>query len=228
MNCRLYYLFFIVFFVLGFKNSLNGQSRYGKLLPTNYVYSTTSKSNTLYTGIDNRLALSEKLTSTYDSLILKTNNGKLLFDSSYFVLPRRSGKLRVEVHSYSNAKIDTVGYLNFKVLPLPRPKIAINNQIIADSMLVSTETFMRGDSILIAISDDIIGSSNWIEVKEFSIGYNYGAYFIEESSKSNKISDEMKSLVYKKGAGRMFSVKVISQSASSMRNTNPMFKIMFY
>lgn len=197
-------------------------------LTNNYVSSQTSISNTLYIGIDNRLKIDERLQLGYDTIVFKTNNGKILFDSTYFIIPRRHGKLRIEVHGISDNKIDTLGFYSFKVLPFPRAHIAFDNLIITDSMKVSVESFLIVDSIYILISDDIPDSRNWIKIKEFSMGYNYGGYFIGATSSNNSITYEMKNIVFREGAGRYFSIKVITQSASSLLHTNPMYRVFFY
>jgi hypothetical protein len=213
---------------LVFCTTVQAQTRYGFLLPDSAIYSVTSLSNTLYVGIDNRLHMDNSLWTHYDSIAFKCNNGHLLLDSTYFVIPSRAGNLRIEVHGYVNGKKDTLGFSRFKVLPLPAPKIVFGSTIIDDSMRINNEIFIQADSLYIALSDDIPASKNWIEVREFSIGYNYGGYFIEETSESNAITKEMKAFIAKYGTGKWFSVKVITQSGDALLLTNPMYKVFFY
>jgi hypothetical protein len=221
-------IFPIIFLFLFSTQLTQGQWRYGRLLPDSVIYSTTSMSNTLYTGIDNRLVFQDSLFSNYNNLVFKCNNGKIMFDSSHFVVPRRAGNLRVEIHDESNDNTDTIGFYNFKVNPLPSPSIAFNGNIIKDSLKINIKDFTHADSLFIIVSDDIPESKDWILVKEFSVGYNYGGYFIGATSPNNIITDEMKALVEKKGKGRWFSVKVLTQSGKTLLVTNPMYKILFY
>ena len=219
-----------IFFVLSLSlcSNLYSQSRYGYLLADSSILSTTSVSNVLYSGIDNRLILNTSVINNYDTVFLKCNNGIVLFDSTYFTIPHRPGNLRIELHGLRNNVIDTIGYFNFKVLRLPAPKIAFGNVIIKDNMKISLDAFIKSDSLYIIVTEDIPDSKNWIQIKEFSIGYNYGGYFIGASSNSNFITQEMKHLAINKGAGRWFSVKVITQSATSLLLTNPIYKVFFY
>lgn len=221
----LFGLFFIVNQTL---SVVSAQSRYGTLLPSKALYSTTSNSNILYIGIDNNLSLGSQLNSLGDSLILKTNNGRIFFDSIYTVIPHRKGNLRIEVHLLTSEGVDTLGYLNFKSRPLPKPQIVLGNAVLKDSTYISVQNFTQNDSIGIILSTDIPASRNWFLINEFSLGYNYGGYFIGETSGSNKITNEMKSLVLRKGAGRMFSIKIITQSTTSLLHTNPVFRVFFY
>ena len=179
-------------------------------------------------GIDNRIGVNRNLLNLQDSLILKTNNGKILFDSTYFILPRREGKLRIEVYMQHGTSIDTLGYYNFNVKNLPNPRIAFDEQLLSDTLMVSVQSFLRVDSIYIVVTDDIPESREWIRIKEFSLGYNYGGYFIGETCSGNAISNEMKKLVFQEGAGRYFSIKVITQSDASLLHTKPIYRVMFY
>lgn len=214
--------------ILWCNSGLNAQTRFGVQLLNNYVSSQTSISNTLYVGIDNRLIIDESLKIGYDTLIFKTNNGKILFDSTYFIIPRRDGKLRIEVHGIADNNVDTLGFYMFKVLPFPRAHIAFDNLILTDSMKVSIESFLMVDSIYIVVSEDIPDSRTWIKINEFSLGYNYGGYFIGATSSTNSITPEMKNIVFREGAGRYFSIKVITQSAGSLLHTNPLYRVFFY
>ena len=208
--------------------SLLGQSRYGYLLPDLSIVSTTSLSNTFYTGIDNRLSIYIENTENFDTLLLKCNNGTIYFDSTYFVIPHRAGNLRIEAHGITNQNIDTLGFSNFKVLALPSPKIAFDTSIIKQNMKLSRESFIMADSLFIIFSDDIIGSKYWAQIKEFSIGFNYGGYFIGESSNNNAITEQMKQLVATRGSGRWFSIKVITHTGTSLLLTHPMYRVFFY
>lgn len=204
------------------------QTRYGTLLSDGKIYSETSLSNTLYLGIDNRIGVNKRLLDQHDSIILKTNNGKILYDSTYFILPRRVGRLRIEAYAQNGTSLDTLGYYNFKVENLPTPRIAFDNHLLSDTLMVSVESFLRVDSLYIVVSEDIPESRNWIRIREFSLGYNYGGYFIGKTSGSNAVSYEMKELVLKEGAGRYFSIKVITQSDGSLLHTKPIYRVMFY
>ena len=220
--------FSILFICLLFTQANYGQWRYGKLLADSSIHSITSISNTLYVGIDNDLSLNLAIPDAVDTLLLRTNNGRIIYNNGYVVIPNRAGKLRVEVHTQTDGRIDTVGFYRFKVLPLPFPKVAFDTTIIEENMLISKEAFINADSLYITITNDIPDSRNWVVINEFSIGYNYGGYFIEKSSRSNAITDEMRDLVAIEGAGRTFSIKVITQSATSLLLTHPMYRVMFY
>ncbi len=207
------------------------QSRFGDLLPDSAIYSLTSLSNNLYVGIDNniKLNLGDKIKGA-DTILLKCNNG-IVFDDDkdgYIIIPKRPGTLRIEIHKMIGENIDTIGFYQFNVLPLPKPKVLLDSTIIHEDVRISTETFLNSDSIYIILSDDIPGSKKWIEINEFSIGYNYGSFYIEEKSNDNAITDAMKVLVVNNGAGRTFTIKLITESNNSLFSTKPTYKTMFY
>lgn len=223
---RLLLLFFSLVIALNVQSQR--KTRYGYLLADSSIISLTSNSKTQYIGIDNRFILNTKLINGYDTVIVKCNNGPLYFDETYLTLPKKPGNLRLEVHGLRDTVIDTIGYFNFKVLRLPTPQPSFNNIILKDNMKIPIKSFLEADSLQIIITDDIPNSTDWIQIKEFSIGYSYGSYFVEETSKSNIITQKMKKLVKSKGANRVFSIKVMTQSASLKILPNPIFKVFFY
>jgi hypothetical protein len=220
--------FCCIIIVLFFYTYLSGQTRYGYELPDSSIYSITSKSNVLYAGIDNQLLINDTLLYQFDTVLLKCNNGIILYDSLYIVIPRKPGNLRIEVHAEKNGKTDTLGFSNFRVFSLPAPIIAFDTIALHENMKMSREDFIQADSLYILISEDIPDSKNWIQIREFSIGFNYSGYFIEASSKDSSINQEMKKLVLAYGNWRWFSIKLITQSGTSLMLTNPMFKVFFY
>lgn len=218
----------LAFILLLFSLAISAQWRYGQLLPDTVIYSSTSISNTLYVGIDNNLVLNYQPKKINDSIVLISNNGRLFYDDTYTIVPHRAGSLRIEIHSVSGENIDTIGFCNFIVKPLPYPKVAFDTMVIEEHMSINHKSFINADSIYITITDDIPDSRNWVKIEEFSIGYSYGGYFIEESSGNNAITEAMKNLVATQGPGRIFSIKVITQSATSLLLTHPMYRVMFY
>lgn len=219
---------FLLISILSQTFTLFSQTRYGYLLNDSSLLSLTSISNTLYAGIDNRFAFNTTKINNYDTILLKANNGVVLFDSTYFVIPNRPGNLRIELHGIIDNAVDTIGFYNFRVLRLPSPKIALENVIIENNIEVSVNKFINSDSLQIIITPDIPDSKNWIQIKEFSIGYNYGGHYIGATSNSSFITSEMKNIVRTNGVGHIFSVKVITQSATSLLLTNPIYKVIFY
>jgi hypothetical protein len=211
-----------------FGNIINGQSRFGTILTDSTIYSITSKSNTLYNGIDNYLKIDSRLYKSYDSLLLETNNGLIIYNDAYTIIPLRSGKLRIELCGIKNNIRDTIGYCNFKVNQLPTPKITFSDTCIVRDSLASLNGFLMADSISISFTDDIPGSENWIRVNEFSIGYSYGGCIFEQTSTSNIITNDMKTMVYNYGHGRCFSIKLITHSTPTMFLIKPIYKIAFY
>ncbi|QQS51310.1 MAG: hypothetical protein IPM71_00885 [Bacteroidota bacterium] len=220
-------LFFFLI-TLFFIPSLYAQSRFGLDLSAETIFSTSSRSNTLYTGIDNYLELKLDETMGYDSIILQCNNGKVFFDSCYVVIPRRPGSLRIEVFGFIDDNIDTLGYKSFKVNTLPSPQLAFDEIIVSDSILVDHKDFINADTMFMVYTNDLIGSDKWLRISEFTIGYNYGGYYIGESNNNGAITQEMKELVLNKGIGRWMSVKVICQANSSLFLSNIIYRVLFY
>ncbi len=222
-------IFICIFFLQA--NTIKAQWRFGELLPDTAISSITSISNILYVGIDNVIEfnLGDKLKNA-DTLLLKCNNGKVFYDEEegYVVIPKRPGTLRIEIHKMVEETLDTIGFYQFKVLSLPKPMVVLDSTIIHENAKIPTETFINSDSIYVIFSEDIPGSKKWIKIHEFSIGYSYGSYYIEERSSDNAITDAMKVLVLNNGAGRIFTIKLITQSENSLLLTKPTYKTMFY
>jgi hypothetical protein len=242
---RLISLSFAITFGPGFlysQNSLSITSNNDTTLyaynynPLNYnsksIKSVNSKSNRLYTGIDNVIYFISNGIS-YDSLFFTCSNGPVYEDEGiYYCHPVRSGRARIGVYGLSTSlnKTDTVqiAYCDFVVQSLPAPSIKIDGTIIKDLLPVQKNFFVNNDSLSIFYSDDIIGSNEWLEVESFTIGYAVSGYFKSFYNDGRILTEANKQIVYRLRPGTELSIKVKVSNPDDITINLPVVKLQIF
>lgn len=218
-------LFFIGICILQIGNS---QSRYGRQLPENTIKSDVSLSGDFYVGIDNPFSvqLPGYQPETYEIL---TNNGEIYRDSlKLIVSPLRSGTIRFMFHHLDSSKHNFLGHLVFKVYDLPDLKLMLDTLIIENNTLCTIDQLYNSDSLSIYISSDIPDSRNWFTIKEFTLGYSKGGYYVANNNPGALFSEETKNLIKELKPGRQISFNAIIQSNTKVSKVLPVVKLMVY
>ncbi len=200
---------------------LYGQSRLGVALPDSSIVSLTSRSGRLYCGIDNLLKVNIDDFKTKDSVFLQANNGIVINDYPFIVIPERPGSLRITVMSTDGKTQRNLGFINFAVDNLPEPKLLIDTIIVTDNIALPREHLIKAKQLSIFISNDIIDSYKWYTIKEFSMGYYLGGYNISQNNTGCAFNEAMHKIIMGVLPDRYFIITVIIESNTGIIKTWP-------
>lgn len=218
---------FLIAFILS--NPIEAQSRHGYSLPDSAIVAITSISGILYCGMDNHLNISNIDSNGFDTLLLKTNNGKIYSDSTSIIAnPRRTGKARMHVYGIKGRDTIQIGYQNLTVKSIPEIKLSIDTLALELDDRISKTQFLLSDSLSVWFTRDIPGSYNWFSISRFSIGYSYGGFYVEHVNHSNQIDAKSKQIVESLGPGKKITIQAKLENKSDIKKELPLYRIELY
>ena len=208
---------------------INAQGRLGILLEENSIRCVSTNSGYLYRGIDNFIQLNDSLLRKYNELTLQTSNGTVKKDSNnlFIVIPAKSGRIRLTV---LNALNDTtaIGYEYLEVKQVPQPKLMLNNYKIDSKAQLPKSLLMNCDSLSVFFSDDLPESQYWLQITEFTLGYNYGGFHVSYPNPSNHVLFETKEIINRLGPEHEISIRVKVSSEGKITKELPIYRITLY
>lgn len=224
------YLVLFALFQIGIHYSLHAQGRYGPALPDSSLVCVSSVKGYLYQGIDNYIRIDTVFFRFCDELILESTNGYAVRDSQYYflVMPEKAGKLRISVLCIREGKRELLGYKYFHVRVLPEPTLTLNGEPISVSDTLSRQTLLSCDSLGVFYSDDLPGSSEWLLITEFLLGYNYGGFHVSHLNPSNHFTDETRDILARLGPDHEISIKPTVKSMGKIQKKLPIYRIRIY
>lgn len=208
----------------------NAQYRYGNELENVDFKILSSRSGNIYSGIDNYMEVSPHLFINSDTLHITSTNGVVIADSgrTYLVIPDRPGKVRIALYSVTGTDTTVLGYTHFIVRRIPDPRLVVGNQLINYTDTLMKRTLLDCDSLSLYISDDIIGSENWLSISEFLIGYNYGGFHVSHVNQSSVLNNKTRQLITYMAPDRRISIKLTVESEGMVFSQPPIYKITIY
>jgi hypothetical protein len=214
-------------FVLQYQ--LNAQGRLGVLLKENSIQCVSTNSGNLYSGIDNYVKISDSIQHEYVDLSLKTSNGIVEKDSNdlFLVIPAKPGQLRLTIIDQENDS-SAIGYEYLQVKKVPGPVLMLNNYQIESSAQIPKSLLMDCDSLSIFFTDDLPGSNAWIQITEFTLGYNYGGFHVSFLNPSNHILFETKEIINRLGPEHEISIRVKVKSIGKIIKELPIYRLTIY
>jgi len=206
------------------------QSRFGTELNNTIISALSSRNNILYRGIDNYIQISPQFQSKYDSLIVRCNNGSVMFEKEnvLFVMPSRLGKVRLMFYGITDNDTISLGYTYFEVKAVPEPCLTIDNTPITTNCALPRRVLQNCDSLGIYFSKDIIGSENWLKVTGFIIVYNYGGFNVSYNNPSKVFSKATKQILNHIGPNREIGILPIVEGEGSLTKKLPIYRITIY
>lgn len=220
------YFLFIVFLLL--EISGHSQTRFGPEIDNHFFDVKTSKSGLLYAGIDNIVDF--KLPPEYEhkSVFLRINNGSLFHDTMLVIIPSLPGSARIELFLIENDSSKLIGHKLFTVEPVPKPTLKLDSLLVFPNSQISKSFLSDCKKVTIFVSNDIIGANNWFSVKEFTVGYEYGGYFVSEENNGSNISDETRDFIKDIPVNRFVSMNTIIMSTSDIKMNLPVTRFWLY
>ncbi len=209
---------------------LLAQGRFGEQLPDIAIVSLTSRSGLLYSGIDNYLNIDSALILPCDTVLLVNSNGIIMHDTinQYLIIPEYSGNVRLTVYCLQNNDTVSLGYRYFTVNSVPDPLITINNKPISSPASISKSVLLSCDSLGIYVSDDIIGSENWLRITDFTVGYNYGGFHVSYPNSTNILSLQIKEVINRIGPDHTISIRFNLEGEGKIKKQLPIYRLTLY
>ena len=189
--------------------------------------STTSVSDLLYSGIDNNLVIQypDEKTKQF-KICFSTQNGKVFeTDDGVITIPRSTGKSYF-ITRLVTPKNDTlfIGRKEFTVVNVPLPTLKIGKFFIREQSYVDRRVFMGNDSLKLFFTDDIPESSNWYQIKFFTIEYSNGGIFNTIDNDGCSITESAKEIIKRLQPGKEMVIKVITITPTQLTKYLPMIR----
>lgn len=182
-----------------------------------------SRKGYLYLGIDNLISIPEKY-KNINNIEVTTNNGDIFQDSSnYVIIPDRLPKATI----YIKEPGMTDEYLDmqtFVVQYVPQPCITLGGECVDEMRVIDRHYLLSHDTLGVFISDDVIGSENWVTIRRFTVGYVTGSVFRSFNNEGNRFSAETKEMIKRIRPGQEISIRVTVVSEGDVIRHIPVIK----
>ncbi|MBN1949558.1 MAG: hypothetical protein JW801_00040 [Bacteroidales bacterium] len=221
---------FLMFLMAGFSQNISSQGRYGVALSETSIQCLSSKKGNLYQGIDNYLKVDTGFFVECEEINVISSNGIALWDSAnqYLLIPERAGKLRLSVGCVQCGQEEVMGYRYFNVTNVPEPQLMLDGVPIDNPASLPKSRLLTCDSLSIFFNDDLVGSSEWMLITDFQLGYNYGGFHVSHFNPSNKLSHETREIISRLGPDHEISIRATVKSLGDMRKQLPIYRIRIY
>jgi hypothetical protein len=180
------------------------------------IISLSSTNNNIIHGIDNKILILNKQFKG-DKNILIDNRYILSRDDSVFVLqapdPGSTENITLLVENHKN---DTIFRHTFRNERLPLPAIYIGHINLSETKKLSLSDLQLADSVYLFYRHSLAGSSEWLKVKQFKIGYSYGSYYITHENIGKLISPKVKSVLQGLKPGQEVSISIITEGTGTL------------
>lgn len=208
---------------------LQAQSRYGKLLDSNFLHILSSKKGVLYSGIDNFIEINPPDSIKNSILYFSANNGIMLKDEqNYLVIPKRSGKIRIMAYLINGNDTLIYGHRYLNVERVPEPKLKINQLILDEKGYLLKSELLKCDSLEIIFDPDIIGSETWYKVQSFTIGYSYGSFYKSYFNNGNIPSSRTRRIISRISPGKKIVIRTKAEGEGNVVMDLPIYRLTIY
>jgi hypothetical protein len=186
------------------------------------VISLTSSENTIIRGIDNKVFVRSNLFQGKVNIqidqkyILSRDENYLLLSS-----PSLDSKENLSL-LIGNFKNDTIYYKIFRNESLPVPSIFIGHVNLSETKLLRLNELQMADSIFILFRNTLAGSSEWLKIKRFTIGYSYGSYYITHDNIGNILTQKTKRILLGMKPGQEVSLSILAEGTGEVKKEVPL------
>ena len=157
-----------------------------------------SHSNSLYAGIDNLVEV-VKTNLNYKKILIKCSNGLVFADNTntFNIIPSKTGTILLFVYQYDEGDTVLVFTKAMNVLKVPSPYVDIERVKISDIQSIDREFFKKNKRFEVHVSDDFVDDSQWYNIKEFSVGFAKGQFYVSKNCLGSVLSDDAIELISK-------------------------------
>jgi hypothetical protein len=187
------------------------------------VYSITSLSGTLYTGIDNELKVCP---GNFNAFQVSTDNGKVFREDKLIILfPSRAGRTKISFSIFYAEDTLELFSQELQARDLPYPSVYWGNMNVSLSDTIDKYKINSTDSLYFYFSDDIPASSNWLRIKHISIGYRYGNYYLTIDNPGNLLLQKTKNLLLNMKPGQEITLQLTTSNESGITFNIPPIRL---
>ena len=218
---------FIVCIIILSSGPLSGQlfvENYRKLLNhfRDTVVSLTSNDNCLVSGIENRIFVNQKLFQkavnvSSDPKYILTVEGETIIMKAPSPDTRESNFILV-----TNIQGDTLLFRTFRTENLPAPQVYFGHVNLSESRKLWAIDIRQEDSIYIFFRPGLTGSMDWLKVKRFTFGYNYGSYHLSYDNIGPYITSKTREKMLGLKPGQEVSLSILAEGSGSMKKEVPL------
>lgn len=185
------------------------------------LFSTLSAKDYLYSGIDNTFIILKQIPvkqvhiDTFDSTHIEFEGGKLVLQCQK---PENGQRLLVKLLDSASRCI----YSKILIIKsLPHADIFIGHCNITASMQMNKNEVMSADSLYLFYGNWIANNNSWTRIKKYSLGYNYGNYYISKETTGNRLETAPRRLLLGARPGQDIGMTLSIESAGNIeRETN--------
>ena len=191
------------------------------------VVSLTSTENIIVRGIDNKMFVRTNLFE--GNVNIQVDKKYVLSkEENCFLLrsPALDSKENISL-LIGKFRNDTVYYKTFRNESLPAPSIYIGHVNLSAIKKLTLNDIQMADSVFILFKNTLVGSSEWLKIKRFTVGYKYGTYYISHDNFGNRITLKTKSVLMGLKPGQEVSINILAEGSGSVKKEVPLlyFKI---
>jgi hypothetical protein len=192
------------------------------------ISSVNSFGNYLYVGIDNEVEVNKE-NIPYKSIFLTTNNGDLYEDNDkFYTIPSVPGTCVIKIFKVVGNDTSFVFLKQMVVKPLPAPYLAFNDIQLSTTKAVTKSFLLQEKPFEIHLSKDFVIDTLWFTVKEITLGYTYGKYYVSKTCTGNHFSKQLKEEINKLQPGREIDLVMKVKSSENMYKTMSVLKLKVY
>jgi hypothetical protein len=186
------------------------------------VISLTSSNNSIIHGIENKVIVRSNLFKgetniQVDKKYILSRENNTLFLRAPDVDSREN--IAVLIGDFKN---DTVFRRVFSNERLPSPSVYFGHVNLTETKKILVSDLQTADSVYILFRHNLTGSAEWLKVKRFTIGYNYGSYYLTYDNQGSIISQKIKGILKGLKPGQEISMSILAESSGSIRKEVPL------
>jgi hypothetical protein len=192
------------------------------------MVSLTSSENTMIIGIENKVFVHRNLFP--EKVNIQINKKFILYEEeSFFVLHPNSlipsENLSVIINNFKN---DTLYYKTFTSENLPVPSLYLGHVNLSETKRINLNEIQLADSIYFLFRNSLAGNSEWLKIKQFTIGYSYGTYYIIHDNLGNILTRKTKNILLGMKPGQEVSIHILAEETGSITKELPLLYFKIY
>ncbi len=186
------------------------------------VISLTSANNTIVHGIDNKVVIRNGLFKgnvniQVDKKFILSREGNTFFLRAPDINSRENISLLI-----GDFKNDTIFYRTLRNEMLPAPSVYFGHVNLTDTKRIMLNDLQMADSVYLLFRHSLSGSSEWLKVKRFTIGYSYGSYYITHDNIGSIISQKIKTIMQGLKPGQELSISILAEGNGMLKKEVPL------
>ena len=172
------------------------------------LFSAISIENVIYAGIDNKIIFRKECFED-EYISLSSENASIVSEDTSFIIRVDKAAAPEVTLILSNRDFKHQVCKRFGIKGLPVPHVFIGHTNISETQVLQKADIQSADSTYLFYGNTIANNCDWLRIKRFSIGYNYGNYYISNDNEGNRIGSKVRSILYGLKPGQEVSLTIV-------------------